>query len=585
MTDVMTKIAAPSADYFEVDDRLTSNTKAVLDTDPNSETYGKLQFVLAPWGRCILDGGSDCWTISELKDEDPDLNFAHQGDVELDDGSILKIANLGGDAGHAPGAMTAGQARDYYGNTSLQVARVRYAWNDKLGLVGSGVVWPDVLENKLAQAKIMASSTSLDARYIQDEKKYRLVGACMVSIPGLPLRRASLIHLRDNEYYGIHHPIIFAHANGAEMTITADSTPAQAIAEKYNEESKRLSEEATVKRKAIADKYRAENMALTKRVKKAEDRVQQRQALSDRKSAELQALREEIKAKRSAIRERQAAETRALQDRQRSERDNLRDTQRSQRDELKNRTRSAAMNTLIVPGTEGDVFLPGDPYSDGRIVDNCELLADGTWLLSFAEDAPTPDDAVQLDVEPVAAEATCDCQKVAAPAADEMATDDPTVSEPSPDTPLTWADVPQIIDMAVNAYNQTNAEAEVTASFERMLNALPINAEAMLYKQVPKSGFEVNEVVVWKGGEAIVCDTAKGADGEPMIIIAPIIEGRRTRNEDLTVPVADVRSTGMVARWDWQDDADIILPPDSAPETPAPVDNPVAVDPNTVPAA
>src|SRR4249920_2149422 len=108
MTDTLTETVAPTADYFAVDDRLTSTKKAILDTNPDSETYGKLQFVLAPWGRCILDGGNECWTIKELKDQDPELSFAHQGDTELADGTVVKTANLGGDAGHAPGTMTAG---------------------------------------------------------------------------------------------------------------------------------------------------------------------------------------------------------------------------------------------------------------------------------------------------------------------------------------------------------------------------------------------------------------------------------------------------------------------------------------------
>lgn len=605
MTDTIVKMGAPTAEYFVPDDRLTENTKATLDTDPQSATYGKLQFQLAPWGRCILDGQKDCWTIAELKAADPELKFAHQGDTQLADGTTIKTANLGGDAGHADGNMTAAQARDFYGNTALQVARVRYSWDDKLGLVGAGIVWPSVMEDQTAQAKIMASATSLDARYIQDERAYRLVGACMVSVPGLPLRRASLVEFAQYEFDGMFTPIIFAHAGSGPMPILADNrftsdtvgpnTAVEAIAEKYNQENKKLTEETTAARKAITDKYRAANKELTTRVKKAADRVSQRQQLADRKSAELAALREKVKAERAAISARKAAETRALQDRQRTERDQLRTTQRSQRDELHTRTRSAAME-MIVTANEGEVFLPGDPY-DGRTITDAEQTDDGAWRLIFDEIAAENPEMTQVPVE-AEAHICSECAKKAAPPAPPVPVDNtktpPTKTppvdnqmknEPSPDTPVTWADVPQIIDMAVNAIQQMAEADATTAALETMLANLPYRADAMLYERVPKTGFEYNEIVTWSGGEALVGEPMNGPNGEKLITIIPIVEGRRDTGAQMVLPIADVKSTGMVAKWDWCDDEAIILPGEavSVPVvTPPPAQNPPANPPSPV---
>lgn len=180
--------------------KITPNTKVGVDMDGDlpGHTYG----ILAPYGRCILDGQAGCWTVADLKEADPDLENAqpHQGDTLVDygDGRVEKLftANLGGDAGHAKDQpwMKTANIQDFYENTSTQLARVRYYWGS-LGLCFTGVIWPEIADDPRQLAKIEASGTSLHARPIEDRGgTIGLVGACLVNQPGLPLFRAASLH-------------------------------------------------------------------------------------------------------------------------------------------------------------------------------------------------------------------------------------------------------------------------------------------------------------------------------------------------------------------------------------------------------
>lgn len=242
------------------------------------------------------------------------------------------------------------------------------------------------------------------------------------------------------------------------------------------------------------------------------------------------------------------------------------------------------MGELIVAAKEGEVFLPGDPYEDKTIVD-AEPTEDGKWRLIFEEIvADNPDLDVETEIVNADAHVCEECAKKAAPPpppTDNTQTPpagDQLKNEPAPDTPLTWADVPQIIDMAVNAIQQMAEAQTAAAELDSLLATLPIfTADAMLYTRVPKTGFEYNEIVTWSGGEALAGEMLSGPNGEKMLTIIPIIEGRRDSCNQVVVPIGDVQSTGMVAQWDWQDDEAIILPGEGPVTTPPPAQNPPAV--------
>lgn len=201
---VLEKLAVPVEMFDNPGDLISRDTKITVDLDPDSPTFGRLYGIVAPSGTCLLgDAGSKdkatCWTVDHLRLDDPDLAYAHQGDavVRETDGSIrtIKVAVLSGDLEHSTGYMTADEAKSYIENTGTQIAAVRYHWHD-LGLVMSGVLFPSALNTETVR-KVLASPVSLEARtfafssYIATEERYRLTGAILVNMPGLPLRRAS----------------------------------------------------------------------------------------------------------------------------------------------------------------------------------------------------------------------------------------------------------------------------------------------------------------------------------------------------------------------------------------------------------
>lgn len=176
-------------------DMLASTKMSVALDEP---LPGHLYGVVAPRGRCLLDGTQACWTVDDLERDDPNLEFVHQGDVRLTDGSMLKISALAGDVGHAPRDLSPEQARDWMGATSMQIGRVRFQYT-AAGLVAAGVVWPEVVANQRIVAELRASPTSLDARWMaavahfKELGHYALCGAVFVNTPGLPIARVGSI--------------------------------------------------------------------------------------------------------------------------------------------------------------------------------------------------------------------------------------------------------------------------------------------------------------------------------------------------------------------------------------------------------
>lgn len=162
---------------------------------------GRVAGVVAPEGRCLLDGSGDCWMVPRPADgrgsrlcapntDDGDYYMAHTGSTMTDQGEVA-TATLAGPGGHANGYVGPAQAKKYYDDADWQVCRGRYVWSDKAGgLCFVGALYPWVTDRQIAT--IRASACSVDYRYVEDESQYRLVATCLVNVGGLPSRYAAL---------------------------------------------------------------------------------------------------------------------------------------------------------------------------------------------------------------------------------------------------------------------------------------------------------------------------------------------------------------------------------------------------------
>lgn len=179
----------PPRDWFTPPADMAKDAGCVVE--PNGRIYG----YLCHWGSVLFDGSNDRWTPPRSRTE---YAYAHTGDTVCDDGSTIRTANLGGDAGHAkadlddPERLQKLQA--FYDDTSTQLARVRYG-EDANGVWFAGAVWPTVSD--LDIARLRASARSGHWAAIGDWKDitsgragYELVGACLVNVPGLKYARA-----------------------------------------------------------------------------------------------------------------------------------------------------------------------------------------------------------------------------------------------------------------------------------------------------------------------------------------------------------------------------------------------------------
>lgn len=154
---------------------------------------GRVAGVVAPAGQCIIGGaGGECWTIPRPRDAGSgevsvEHSRAHGGYMKLASGATVPNGVIGGGKGHAPMFATNQNVQAFYADTSTQLVRGQYRWSDIAGgLCFVGALWPEVTERQVAG--LMASPASIDYRWIVEEADYRLMGSCLVNIPGFPSR-------------------------------------------------------------------------------------------------------------------------------------------------------------------------------------------------------------------------------------------------------------------------------------------------------------------------------------------------------------------------------------------------------------
>jgi hypothetical protein len=148
---------------------------------------GRVAGVVAPAGRCLLNGSRECWTPPRPRDAEAEYAMANAGWTPTLEGGEVRTGVLGGGAGHADMHASASVAQKFYAETSTQLMRGTYRWSDKAGgVVFVGAVWPEITPRQIAE--INASPASIDYRWIEDEGDHRLVGCTLVNIGGLPTR-------------------------------------------------------------------------------------------------------------------------------------------------------------------------------------------------------------------------------------------------------------------------------------------------------------------------------------------------------------------------------------------------------------
>lgn len=175
----------PPREWFTPPSDMPKDAGCIVEND------GRIYGYLCHWGSVLMDGSSDRWKPPRSKTE---YAYAHTGDTVCDDGTTIRTANLGGDAGHAPSSKRVEDLQSFYEDTSTQLARVRYG-EDANGVWFAGACWPTVSE--LDIARLRASARSGHWAAIGDWKDlssgrsgYELVGACLVNVPGLKYARA-----------------------------------------------------------------------------------------------------------------------------------------------------------------------------------------------------------------------------------------------------------------------------------------------------------------------------------------------------------------------------------------------------------
>lgn len=212
----------PPAEWFDHPGEIPTDRRITIT--PEGRVYGYISL----WNTCHA-GLPGC--VRPPKGSPSDYGYAHQGETETEDGTLIATANIGGGAGHAP--IEHGAPPEFYENTSTQLMRVRYG-EDENGLWFAGALWPDV--NDMDVAKIRASSISGDWRWMSSYREtkggaYDFAGACFVNIPGYPMASAGDVALDAGMMQNIAASMHAQMAQDASGNILAMYAPAEPVKE------------------------------------------------------------------------------------------------------------------------------------------------------------------------------------------------------------------------------------------------------------------------------------------------------------------------------------------------------------------
>lgn len=173
---------APPAEWFHtVPDWFDPQTALVaVDFDT-----GRVAALVAPFGEPLLDGSTETWTPPRSV---TGYEFAHVGTAVCDDGTTVRIANIGGGVSHADPWQSHDVAAAHYANTATRRMYGRFTDTDD-GIVFLGSMWPGSTVGDAFECT--TSALSGDWRPISTlGGAYELVGAQLVNTPGLRPRPA-----------------------------------------------------------------------------------------------------------------------------------------------------------------------------------------------------------------------------------------------------------------------------------------------------------------------------------------------------------------------------------------------------------
>ena len=202
--------APPRAWFEDVPDWFDPNGPLVqIDTES-----GRVAAIVAPYGECILDGSQNCWTPPPSQTA---YEYAHVGTMVCEDGSKVRIANVGGGIPHANLTASSSVAADHYANTASRRMIGRYTDSpENGGILFLGSMWPGTTNRDVVE--VVASALSGDWRWIQSLNDYEMVGSQLVNNPGFR-PRPGMMPVRAALEFTAVRPAVVASASGGPAPV------------------------------------------------------------------------------------------------------------------------------------------------------------------------------------------------------------------------------------------------------------------------------------------------------------------------------------------------------------------------------
>lgn len=153
----------------------------VVQLGPGDEVT-RVAALVAPYGECILDGGRNGQACFTPPISPTNYEYAHVGALRTADGSIARVANIGGGVPHYDPnkPLDMSPAVHHYANTTSRVMVGRYYDRPDLGgIIFLGATWPGV-DPQVARSAPLSG----DWRWVDSMQDWDFAGAQQVLNPG-----------------------------------------------------------------------------------------------------------------------------------------------------------------------------------------------------------------------------------------------------------------------------------------------------------------------------------------------------------------------------------------------------------------
>lgn len=153
----------------------------VVQLGPDDEVT-RVAALVAPYGECILDGGRNGQACFTPPISPTNYEYAHVGALRTADGSIARVANIGGGVPHYDPnkPLDMSPAVHHYANTASRVMVGRYYDRPDLGgIIFLGATWPGV-DPQVARSAPLSG----DWRWVDSMQEWDFAGAQQVLNPG-----------------------------------------------------------------------------------------------------------------------------------------------------------------------------------------------------------------------------------------------------------------------------------------------------------------------------------------------------------------------------------------------------------------